>query len=174
MSGFSTHSTPYPEGASDAYIAQWSVLPRCNTCERPIRPVGTKAREWPSTMAYGTSSQCKSCYNQQFNRPMTAATANKMGMEVKKVKRRSSNRDGVKEVLVAVKPRQAVAEGWSPERRSAALLVCDVAGNAADASELMEILGFFEPELSEVEARLVDGYLVNFRNPKGTGGYNGR
>jgi hypothetical protein len=63
-----------------------------------------------------------------------------------------------------------VAEGWSEQERSAAVMVCELAGHrhpvpaeaVAEAAEILEMIGLFE---TDRRVPLGEG-LSNFRVPK--------
>lgn len=137
MAGISVNMST--SGLSEEYLAERAKLPECVVCERPMRPAGEKAADWPATVAYATTEQCKTCYNRKYVKSMSVADALK---PVKHVKTRVR---GVETTVPRLDlSRQQVAERWSPEERSAALLVCELADSAAEAAEVMELLGLFD------------------------------
>lgn len=158
--------TTLPADASPEYIAQWSTLVHCSTCDRPMRPAFTKASDWPATVAYGAGTRCKSCYNREY---LDGRKASAAGQAVRRVKSRYRGQEKVR-VVPVVDPAK-VAEGWSPEERSAAIMVCDLAGvrhedresALAEAREILQMCGLFEQDR---RVPLGEG-LTTFRNPKG-------
>lgn len=129
------------EGLSEEYLAERAKLPVCVVCERPMRPAGTKATAWPATVSYATTDQCKSCYNRKYSQSLSVAEA------LKPVKRVKTRVRGVLKTAPQIDlTRRQVAERWSEEERSAALLVCGLAESAEQASEILELLGLFDSE----------------------------
>jgi len=144
------------EGLDPVYLAARAALSQCVVCLRPMRPASSKAADWPATVAYGTASQCKTCYNRSYKKSLSVAG-------VAKVEGKKTRYRGVEKVVPhVVLPRKAVAESWSAEERSAALMVCEVAGSASVAGEILEMLGLFEVDRREV----IDGSIGNFRSPR--------
>ena len=48
-------------------------LPRCGECDRPMRPIGSKAADWPGTINRITVKLCGSCYARERYREKAAA-----------------------------------------------------------------------------------------------------
>jgi len=40
-------------------------LPRCGECKRPMRPMGSKAADWPGTINRISTTVCGTCYNRE-------------------------------------------------------------------------------------------------------------
>lgn len=41
---------------------------RCDECDRPMRPRGTPARDYPGTVVYRRPGQCGTCYQREYRR----------------------------------------------------------------------------------------------------------
>lgn len=136
------------EGLSPEYMARRADLPICVVCERPMRPAHEKLVDWPATVAYATTEQCKSCYNRKYVKPLSAADVLRPPKKLSKARRRGEQVSVVRLDL----PRAEVAERWTEQERSAALQVCEMAlrgepsvlGERREAGDLMEMLGLFE------------------------------
>ena len=144
------------DGLSPEYLARRAELDVCQVCERPMRPPRSKVEDWPATVAYGTSTQCPTCYHRTYRKGQSAAAT--PGVEGKKVRHRGEERI----VPILVQPRAQVAEGWSAEERSAALMVCEVAESVEVAGEVLEMLGLFQVDRRDA----IDGSIGNFRSPR--------
>lgn len=163
------------EGLTPEYLEKRAALPVCVVCERPMRPAGKKAEDWPATVAYATTEQCKTCYNRKYSKPLSVHESLKAIKPAKVVKTR---RRGVEyDVLKLDLSRPVVASRWSEEERSAALQIVETgsrteelavasvgsgvrrAAHSAAVSEIghvMEMLGLFEAEKSTPYANLQD------------------
>ena len=138
-------------GLSEEYLAKRAALPVCVVCERPMRPVGEKAEDWPATVAYATTEQCKSCYNRKYTKALSAADVLKPVRQAKVRYRGMETTRPVRDL-----PRAEVASHWTAEERAAALQVCEMAlhgtptvlGEAREAGDIMEMLGLFDIEKS--------------------------
>lgn len=152
------------EGLDEEYLARRAELPECVVCERPMRPAQTKAADWPATMAYGTASQCKTCYNRVYNnkKALSAYQASR----VKTVKVRQGRGQGYVKVPSIVLPKPEVATRWTDEQKAAASVLTGAAiradipyaDNAKELEHVLDMLGFWETDV-----RSGSGTLPNFR-----------
>ena len=127
-------------GLSEEYLARRAELPVCVVCERPMRPAKSREGDWPATVAFATTDQCKTCYNRKY---LKAQSAN----ATVRVEGRKARRNGqLVEKKVLVFPRAEVAKRWSAEARSAALVVCGNSANAEEAAETLSMLGLFDTD----------------------------
>lgn len=127
-----------------AYLKRYGELALCAVCDRPMRPPGDSAAEWPGTVPFATEDLCKGCYRVAYadgNMSAHKALAQKEG--VKQVIRKGP-RGAVYNRYEKVLPRAVVAKSWSEEQRAAALQVCGRVGNAAESAEILEMLGLFD------------------------------
>lgn len=145
------------EGLDPEYLAKHEELPECVVCLRKMRPAGSKASDWPATVAYATTEQCKTCYNRKYTKPLSVHESLKAlkPAKVVKTRRRGVEYDALKLDL----PRADVAARWSDEERSAALQVVETGSRSAGLSEIghvLDMLGLFEAEKPPVYNNLQD------------------
>lgn len=163
------------EGLTPEYLAKRAELPVCVVCERPMRPAGKRAEEWPATVSYATAEQCKTCYNRKYSKPLSVHESLK---SIKPAKVAKTRRRGVEyDVLKLDLSRPVVASRWSEEERSAALQIVETGlrtedlgiaalGKSARVSvhreavaeigAVMEMLGLFEAEKATPYSNLQD------------------
>ena len=141
------------EGLSEEYLAKRAELPLCVRCERPMRPAGQRTAEWPATVAYATTDQCKSCYNRKY--VVSAAAALKQTDGVKGVKLVKARVRGMETTVPRLDlPKQEIAANWTAEERSAVLQICNMtvtadipfADNVPTATHLLDMLGLLDAE----------------------------
>lgn len=163
------------EGLTPEYLEKRAELSVCVVCERPMRPAGKKAEDWPATVAYATTEQCKTCYNRKYTKPLSVHESLKA---IKPAKVAKTRRRGVEyDVLKLDLSRTVVASRWSEEERSAALQIAETGSRigegwiaavgkgaraavhretVAEIGVVMEMLGLFEAEKSTPYANLQD------------------
>jgi hypothetical protein len=141
-----------------AYLAKWKKLHRCSNCGRVMRPSNGKAADYPATTSYGTGLMCVSCKQNptpEETTPMRApgtvsvsAALRQQDGRAQKIRPRSI--EARWRGPAAPKTRQQIAELWSPEQRSVALLACEY----VPREELDDVLGslglFDDPDLQPV------------------------
>lgn len=112
------------------YLALWKTFPLCLRCNRRVRPQGMKVADAPNTVSPAGKSICQACYHSQ--KALDARLHNLS---------QDPNSDRVQ-----------VAKGWSEGEHNVAFWVCGKADSAAEADEILQILGLFEPNRRALDA----------------------
>lgn len=135
--------------AGPVYLAKWEELPLCAQCHRKMRRAAQKAGDWPATVSYGNGRVCATC--KQHPGPVWEAAPSR---EPRPAAARASDpprpkvdRPGRERFLP--KTRQQIVAEWSPDRRSAALLVCEYVTDPKEAEDVLGSLGLFAEPASE-------------------------